>query len=126
MRFVERLKGLARRVAVPRMVSNPGSASATNCRTERSGRFRGYAISGWRYNDLAIWHVKVRSISEDNPGRSYVVSAGEFYPESAAPAEKFAALSLIASWEAEGFIVGPRRAAFLKTDPAEEHSRWSQ
>lgn len=126
MRFVERLKGLARRVDIRRMVSNAGAAPATDWRTERSGRFGGYAVSGWRYNDLAIWHVKVRSMSEDNPGRSYVVSAGEFYPASVGPAEKFATLGLIAFWETDGFTAGPRRAAFLKTDPGEEHSRWSQ
>jgi len=119
MRLVEHLKGLARRVAPARIVSSPGSVSATSWRTERSGRFGGYVVSGWRYNDLAIWHVKVRPIGEDNPGRSYVVSAGEFYPESLAPAEKSATLGLIAFWETDGFIAGPRRAAFLKTDPPE-------
>jgi hypothetical protein len=101
MRFVQRVKELP--LPLPdRAVSIPPSQTCTARRTERSGSFGGYAVSGWRYVDLAIWHLTVWSISDDKPGQTYVVLAGEFYPESVSPAEKFAALRLIAFWEADG------------------------
>ena len=103
MRFVQHMKVLALRLTVPRVASNPQSAIPVIWAIERSGNLEGYAVSGWRYTDLAIWHLKVWSISHDEPEQTYVVSAGEFYPESIAPAERFAALRLIALWEADGF-----------------------
>jgi hypothetical protein len=55
------------------------------------------------YTDLAIWHLKIWSTSDDETEQTYVVSAGEFYPESIAPPGKLAALRLIAFWEVDGF-----------------------
>jgi hypothetical protein len=72
-------------------------------RIERSGDFAGYAVSGCRHPTLAIWHVKLWAKNNDEPGRSYTVAAGEFYPVSVLPAEKFAVLRLIALWEADGW-----------------------
>ncbi len=84
--------------------SNPSlsSRAPSSQRIERSGEFAGYAVSGWRHPSLAIWHVKLWSKSSDEPQRSYTVAAGEFYPVSVLPAEKFAVLRLIAMWEADG------------------------
>jgi hypothetical protein len=95
MRFVQRQKRLP--LELPgQAASNLHPPSNTTWGIERSGSFGGYAVSGWRYIDLAIWHVTVWSIRDDKPGNTYVVSSGEFYPNSVAPAEKFAALRLIA------------------------------
>ena len=88
---------------LPPVVPRAASDATDNWVKKRSGQFEGYVVSGWRYSDLAIWHVKVWSMSDGEPGETYVVSAGEFFPESIAPAEKFAALRLIAYWEAAGF-----------------------
>jgi hypothetical protein len=98
MRFISRRK----RLADP-ATSDPGSATPPTWRTERTGSFEGYSVSGWRYIDLAIWHVTVWSVSDDLPGKPYVILAGEFYPGSVSPAERFAALRLIALWETAGF-----------------------
>jgi hypothetical protein len=98
MRFVRHLTGLPERPS-----SSSGPTTNTTWRTERSGSFGGYAVSGWRYIDLAIWHVMVWSIGDDKPGQTFVVSAGEFYPQSVTPAEKFAALRLISFWEVDSF-----------------------
>jgi hypothetical protein len=103
MRFVPHIKVLPLRLAVPPVALNPHSAIPVIWRIERSGNFGGYAVSGWRYTDPAVWHLKVWSISDDKPEQTYIVSAGEFYPESIGPAEKFAALRLIAFWEADVF-----------------------
>jgi hypothetical protein len=89
--------------AVPRAGLNSHSAIPVPWRIERSGNFGGYAVSGWRYSDVPIWHLKVWSIADDKPEQTYIVSVGGFYPESIAPAEKFAALRLMAFWEADGF-----------------------
>ena len=69
---------------------------------ERSGEFAGYAVSGWRYDGLAIWHVKLWPKSNNQPARTYTVAAGEFYPENVTPTERFAVLRLLAMWEADG------------------------
>jgi hypothetical protein len=103
MRFAQLIKVPPLRLGVPRAALNSHSAIPVLWRLERSGSFGGYAVSGWRYSDLAIWHLKVWSISDDKPEQTYIVSVGEFYPESIAPAEKFAALRLIAFWEEDGF-----------------------
>lgn len=125
MRFAQLIKVLPLRLGVPRVASNPHSATPVLWRVERSGNFGGYAVSGWRYSDLAIWHLKVWSIGDDKPEQTYIVSVGEFYPGSIAPAEKFAALRFIAFWEAEGFRKSalPERgnqAVDAGKDPAEE------
>jgi hypothetical protein len=119
MRFVTRLKALALRFVLPRVPPAAHSTTATNWRTERRGQVGGYAVSGWRYNDLAIWHVKVRPIRDRNPGKSYVVSAGEFYPEAVLPVEKYATLHLIAFWEADGFKSGLTPFVVLEPGPGE-------
>jgi hypothetical protein len=103
MRFAQLTKVLTPRLGVPRVALNPHSAVPVPWRIERNGNFGGYAVSGWRYSDLAIWHLKVWSIGDDKPQQTYIVSVREFYPGSIAPAEKFAALRLIAFWEADGF-----------------------
>ena len=69
---------------------------------ERSGEFGEFAVSGWRYHGLAIWHVKLWSKNNEDPERSYTVTAGAFYPQTVAPSEKFAVLRLLALWEADG------------------------
>src|ERR1700685_4496203 len=102
MRFAQLRKAPPLRLGVPPVALNPRSAIPVLSRMERSGSFGGYAVSGWRYSDLAIWHLKVWSIGDDKTEQTYIVSVGEFYPESIAPAEKFAALRLIAFWEADG------------------------
>jgi hypothetical protein len=102
MRFVQRLKVLPLRLAGPGAALNPPSAIPAIWRIERSGNLGGYAVFGWRYTDLAIWHLKVWSNGDDQPEQSYVVSAGEFHPDSIAPAERSAALRLVAFWEADG------------------------
>jgi hypothetical protein len=103
MRFAQLTKILPPRLGVPRMALNPHSAVPVPWRVERKGNFAGYTVSGWRYSDLAIWHLKVWPIGDDSPEQTYIVSVGEFYPESIAPAERFAALRLIGFWEADGF-----------------------
>jgi len=103
MHFVQRLKVLPLRLALPQAALNPHSAVPVIWRIERSGNCGGYAVSGWRYTDLAIWHLKIWSISDDKPEQTYIFSAGEFYPQPISPAEKFAALRLIVFWEADGF-----------------------
>jgi hypothetical protein len=81
---------------------NLRSAITSIWRTERSGNFGEYTVSGWRYSDVAIWHVKVWLTTGEEPEETYLVSAGEFYPELVAPSEKLAALRLITFWEAKG------------------------
>ena len=103
MRFAQLTKILPPRLGVPRMALNPHSAVPVPWRVERKGNFGGYTVSGWRYSDLAIWHLKVWPIGDDSPEQTYIVSVGEFYPESIAPAERFAAQRRIGFWEADGF-----------------------
>ena len=103
MRFAQLIKVLPPRLGFPRVALNRHSAIPAPWRIERNGNFGGYAVSGWRYSDLAIWHLKVWPIGDDSPEQTYTVSVGEFYPGSIAPAERFAALRLIAFWEADGF-----------------------
>jgi hypothetical protein len=102
MNFVKRLT-VPRLMTMPKEASDPDSPTTPSWRAERSGHFGEYAVSGWRYTDLAIWHVKVWSAGDDNPVRSYVVSAGEFYPDSVTSEDRFAILRLIAFWDANGF-----------------------
>jgi hypothetical protein len=102
MRFDRLRKGLLPKRAKP-ATSDLHSATSITWRAERSGSFGGYSVSGWRYIDLAIWHVTVSLVSDGKPGKRYVISAGEFYPNSVSRVEKFAALRLIAFWEADGF-----------------------
>jgi hypothetical protein len=71
-------------------------------RTERSGEFGGFAVSGWRYAEIAIWHMKISVQMYDKPEKAYVVTAGEFYPDTASEAEKVAMIHLISQWETEG------------------------
>lgn len=99
---VQREKELPSGLSAP-AVWNPRPHADTTGRIERSGTFGGYAVSGWRTIDLAIWHITVWCISDDRTGQSYVVSDERFYPESITPAETFAVLRLIAFWEADGF-----------------------
>jgi hypothetical protein len=102
LNFVTRLKIFPRRVTSPQVDVNTESNVALNWKAERSGHFGGYIVSGWRYKDLAIWHLRVWCVSDDMPVRSYVVLAGEFYPEPSSSEERFATLRLVALWEANG------------------------
>ena len=85
---------------VPARTKVIAPAEMPSWRIERSGNFGGYVVSGWRYTDLAIWHVKLWSKNESNPQQTYIVAAGELYPDTILPAERFAVLRLIAMWEA--------------------------
>jgi hypothetical protein len=101
MRFVERLKIFPLHPTRPQAVSEPDSIFGSSWRIERMGEFGGYTVSGWRYSNLAIWHVEVCSLSDGNPAQAYVVSAGELFPASFEPAERFATLHLIDIWETD-------------------------
>jgi hypothetical protein len=103
MGLVERFKVLPARLTVFQVESNSRATPASAWKIERSGNFGGFEVTGWRYSNLAIWHVKVWSINDGKPGQSYVVAAGEIYPESLTPSERFATLRLIAFWETVGF-----------------------
>lgn len=70
-------------------------------KTERTGKFQGISVSGWRYADIAIWHVTVLPQRAGMRKPTYVVAAGEFHPNTAEPAEKVAVTELIRQWEAE-------------------------
>jgi hypothetical protein len=82
------------------MTVNGKSFATSAWRIERSGEFGDYVVSGWRYTDLTIWHVNVWQKSDQRPAQTYVVAAGEFYPEPVTPGEKFGVFGLIAAWEA--------------------------
>ena len=101
MSFGELGKLLPLRPAIPGSHSSP-KPGAVPWRIERSGEFAGYAVTGWRYHGLAIWHVKLWAKHNDEPERSYIVNAGEFSPQTLLPAERFAVLRLLAMWEADG------------------------
>ena len=102
MDLISRLKIFPRRFASPPLRSESELPADPNWKAERSGHFGGYVVSGWRYKDLAIWHLRVWCISDNEPVRSYVVLAGEFYPEPGTAEERFATLRLVALWEANG------------------------
>ena len=68
-------------------------------RIELKGRSGAYLVSGWRYADLAIWHVNVSPSADQSPEQMYLVAAGEFYPELLSSEAKQAVLRLIATWE---------------------------
>ncbi len=82
------------------MTEDRESRATPAWRIDRSGEFGSYAVRGWRYTDLAIWHVNIWLKSEERPELTYVVAAGEFYPETVTTEEKFGVLHLIAGWEA--------------------------
>jgi hypothetical protein len=66
----------------------------------RSGVLGGYEVTGWRYAEDAVWHVKAVRKNRSQNVKAYRVRDGAFDPETAVPNEKVAILSLIAQWEA--------------------------
>jgi hypothetical protein len=66
----------------------------------RSGAYGGYKVTGWKYEEDVVWHVKAVRKSSYKDSKSYVVRDGAFDPDTAIPNEKVAILSLIAQWEA--------------------------
>jgi hypothetical protein len=66
----------------------------------RKGALGEYEVTGWRYAEDAVWHVKSRRKSRQQHAKAYVVRDGAFEPETARANEKIAILSLIAQWEA--------------------------
>ena len=66
----------------------------------RSGALGGYKVTGWRYEEDVVWHVKARRKSSYQDSKAYVVRDGALDPDTAIPTEKAAILSLIAQWEA--------------------------
>lgn len=83
------------------MTVKNNSLQTSAWRIERSGEFGSYAVSAWRYTDLAIWHVNIWLRTDRRPERTYVVAAGEFYPATVTAEEQFGVLRLIAAWEAK-------------------------
>ena len=71
-------------------------------RIDRSGQHESYLVSGWRYSELPVWHITMQQPNKGKQGQSYLVVAGEFYPDSVSRAEREAVLHLIADWETEG------------------------
>jgi hypothetical protein len=82
----------------------PKNRSPFAPRIEQKGRSGDYLVSGWRYADLAIWHVNVSPSSDQSPEQIYMVAAGEFYPELLSSEAKHAVLRLIAVWEQSGVL----------------------
>ena len=66
----------------------------------RSGAYGGYQVTGWKYEEDVVWHVKAVRKSSYKDSKSYVVRDGAFDPDTAIPNEKVAILSLIAQWKA--------------------------
>jgi hypothetical protein len=66
---------------------------------ERHGTFEGYEVEGWRYSELAIWHIRTWLKTAKDSAKTYVVAAGEFYPSTIPRDERFAVLHMIAMWE---------------------------
>jgi hypothetical protein len=62
---------------------------------ERSGTFDGFEIVGWRYSDLAIWHIKCWSKTGKDPAKAFMVAGGEFYPVTVSEEERFAILHVL-------------------------------
>jgi hypothetical protein len=85
-----------------RMFDVVQSLQAMAWRTERSGEFGSYSVSGWRYAEIPVWHVSVSMNLYDKPERKYVVRGENFFPDTASASEKNAALHLISVWEAAG------------------------
>ena len=71
-------------------------------RIDKSGRHESFLVSGWRYSELAVWHITMQPPNKGKDGQSYLVVAGEFYPDSLSHAERDAVLHLITDWETEG------------------------
>lgn len=66
----------------------------------RRGNFGGYEVIGWRYTEGAAWHIKSGRKNRHQYEKAYVVTDGEFDPETAIVNEKIAILTLIGEWEA--------------------------
>jgi hypothetical protein len=71
-------------------------------RIDRNGKHESYSVSGWRYSELAVWHITMQPPNNGRQGQPYLVVAGEFYPDNLSQAERDAVLYLIAAWETEG------------------------
>jgi len=64
--------------------------------------------------------------AHDNPGESYIVSAGEFYPDPVAPVKRCATPHLIALWQADGFNSRAAPFVVIEMDHSGEQQRRSQ
>jgi Anti-sigma-28 factor, FlgM len=67
----------------------------------RAGKLRGYMVTGWRYLEDNIWHVKVWQLGHASGWIGYTVTAGRFEVKVVAQGHKEAVLQLIGEWEAE-------------------------
>jgi hypothetical protein len=67
----------------------------------RAGAVDGYQITGWRYREEAVWHVKVWV--DGNPGAwmGYAVTEGEFALKGGPKTHKEAILRVVRKWDAE-------------------------
>jgi hypothetical protein len=66
---------------------------------ERSGTFEDYEIVGWRYSELAVWHIKAWLKGSNGSATTYLVAAGEFYPSRIDRSERFAIMRMLSLWE---------------------------
>jgi hypothetical protein len=67
----------------------------------RTGAVDGYQMTGWRYREDAVWHVKVWLNGHPGSWMGYTVTDGEFALKSGAKAQKEAILHVVRKWEAE-------------------------
>ena len=67
----------------------------------RTGKLRGYMVTGWRYFEDDSWHVKVWHVGHQSGWIGYTVTAGRFELKVVAQGHKEAVLQLINEWEAE-------------------------
>jgi hypothetical protein len=72
----------------------------------RSGTVGGYEVRGWRYAGETAWHVKVKP-KGGRYEKAYLVTDGEFIPQTASPMEAIIVLDLIELWETESPDVVP-------------------
>jgi hypothetical protein len=64
----------------------------------RSGAVGGYEVRGWRYTGETAWHVKVKA-KGGHREKAYLVTDGEFNPQTVTPMEAIVVLDLIERWE---------------------------
>jgi hypothetical protein len=67
----------------------------------RTGAVDGYQMTGWRYREDAVWHVKVWMNGHPGGWMGYTVKNGEFALKSGAKAHKEAISHMVREWDAE-------------------------
>jgi hypothetical protein len=75
--------------------------SASMVFVSRNEKLGGYEVWGWRYLDEAVWRVKLWTEMGARHENAFLVTDGEFEPETALLAEKLIVLKLLKKWEAE-------------------------